>query len=65
MLHGLRRQALKTQTQWYNSVRAHLSERGLVVRRSKAQLDGLIERVLSDNRACGAAAAVVLPCRRP
>lgn len=51
MLHGLRRQALKTRTQWYNSIRAHLSERGLVTGRSRARVDGLIKRVLSRDAA--------------
>ena len=51
MLHGLRRQALKTRTQWYNSVRAHLSERGLVTGRSRARLDHLMVRVLSHDPA--------------
>lgn len=47
MLHGLRQQALKTRTQWYNSIRAHLSERGLVTGRTRARLDHLMARVLS------------------
>ena len=51
MLHGLRQQALKVRTQWYKSIRADLSERGLVVGRSKSRLDGLIKQVLSDNPA--------------
>ncbi len=49
MLHGLRQQALKQQTQSYNAIRAHLSERGLVVRRSKGAVDQLINQVLSDD----------------
>ena len=51
MLHGLRRQALKTRTQWYNSIRSHLSERGLVTGRSRARLDELMRRVLSHDPA--------------
>ena len=51
MLHGLRQQALKTRTQCYNSIRAHLSERGLVAGRSRSRVDGLIERVLIDDPA--------------
>ena len=46
MLHGCRSQAIKTQTQWRNSIRAHLAERGLVTGRSKRRLDELIEEVL-------------------
>ena len=51
MLHSLRQQALKVRTQWYNSIRSHLSERGLVTRRSRSHLDALIEEVLSDDPA--------------
>ena len=46
MLHGFRQQALKTRAQCYNSIRAYLSERGLVVGRSRSRVDGLIKRVL-------------------
>ena len=46
MLHSNRRQAIKTQTQWRNSIRAHLAERGLVTGRSKRRLDELIDEVL-------------------
>ena len=51
MLHGLRQQAMKTRTQWCNSIRSHLSERGLVARRSRACLEELMARVLSDDPA--------------
>lgn len=51
MLHSLRQQALKQQTQGYNAIRAHLSERGLVARRSKGAVDQLIKQVLSDDPA--------------
>ena len=51
MLHGLRRQSLKTRAQWYNSIRSHLSERGLVTGRSRARLDELMRRVLSHDPA--------------
>ncbi len=47
MLHGCRRQAIKTQTQWRNSIRAHLAERGLVTGRSKRRLDEMIKEVLA------------------
>ena len=35
---------LKTRTQCYNSIRAHLSERGLSVGRSRSRLDGVSVR---------------------
>ncbi|MYI89408.1 MAG: hypothetical protein F4082_03795 [Gammaproteobacteria bacterium] len=37
----------QTRTKCYNSIRSHLSERGLVVGRSRARLDDLIQLVLS------------------
>ena len=41
-----RDQAVKSRTMWCNSIRAHLSERGLVTGRSRTRLHELIYRVL-------------------